>query len=165
LLASVKAFSAFFALVSADLVDFSALTLAAVAASKAFLEALSSASKDEIRALAVAKASVIRKRGKSEYDKEAYKGTQDKQSTDKKITLGSPSSFQVFGTLSAQGDEFLHQYLSKQKPRKCKDHARNIRKDNYSHHQGNSWNRGPQGKHRLPSISSTPCYSGLQELS
>jgi hypothetical protein len=63
LLASVKAFSAFFALVSADLVDFSALTLAAVAASKAFLEALSSASKDEIRALAVAKASIIRKKG------------------------------------------------------------------------------------------------------
>jgi uncharacterized protein (UPF0333 family) len=62
LLASVKAFSAFFALVSADLVDFLALTLAAVAASKAFLEALSSASKDEIRALAVAKASVIRKK-------------------------------------------------------------------------------------------------------
>jgi hypothetical protein len=60
LLASVKAFSAFFALVNADLVDFSALTLAAVAASKAFLEALSSASNDEIRALAVAKASVVR---------------------------------------------------------------------------------------------------------
>jgi hypothetical protein len=66
LLASAKAFSALFALVSADLVDFSALTLAAVAASKAFLEALSSASKDEIRALAIAKASVVRekKRGR-----------------------------------------------------------------------------------------------------
>jgi hypothetical protein len=62
LLASVNAFSAFFALASADLVDFSALTLAAVAASKAFLEALSSASKDEIWALAVAKASVVRKK-------------------------------------------------------------------------------------------------------
>jgi hypothetical protein len=135
LLASVRAFSAFFALVSADLVDFSALTLAVVAASKAFLEALSSASNDEIRALAVAKASIIReKREKSEYDKEANKGTQDKQSTDKKITLRSPSSFQVFGTLSAQGDEFLHQYLSRQKPCEYKDHARNIRKDNYSHH-------------------------------
>jgi hypothetical protein len=63
LLASVKAFSAFFALVSDDLVNFSALTLTAVATSKAFLEALSSASKDEIWALAVAKASVIRKKG------------------------------------------------------------------------------------------------------
>jgi hypothetical protein len=39
---------AFFALASADLVDFSTLTLAAVAASKAFLEALSSASSDEM---------------------------------------------------------------------------------------------------------------------
>jgi hypothetical protein len=97
---------------------------------------LSSASKDEIRALAIAKASIVRekKEGKSEYDKEANKGTRDKHSTDKKITLGSPSSFQVFGTLSAQGDEFLHQYLSRQKPREYKDHARNIRKDNYSHH-------------------------------
>jgi hypothetical protein len=156
LLASVKAFSAFFALASADLVDFSALTLAAVAASKAFLEALSSASKDEIRVLAVAKASVVRKKkGESEYDTEASKGTQNKQSTAKKNTLGSPRSFQVFGTLSAQGDEFLHQCLSRQKPREHKDHARNIRKDNHSHHQGSSWNHGLQGKRRLPSISST----------
>jgi hypothetical protein len=61
LLASVKAFSAFFALASADLVDFSALTLAAVAASKAFQEASSSASSDEIRALAVARASAVQK--------------------------------------------------------------------------------------------------------
>jgi hypothetical protein len=59
LLVSVKAFSAFFALASADLVDFSALTLAAVAASKAFREALSLASSDEMRALAVARASAV----------------------------------------------------------------------------------------------------------
>jgi predicted anti-sigma-YlaC factor YlaD len=59
LLASVKAFFAFFALDSVDLVDFSALTLAAVAASKAFREALSSASSDEMRALAAAKASAV----------------------------------------------------------------------------------------------------------
>jgi hypothetical protein len=60
LLASVKAFSAFFTLASADLVDFSALTLAAVAASKAFLEA----SSDEMQALAVARASAAHQRGK-----------------------------------------------------------------------------------------------------
>jgi hypothetical protein len=48
LLASAKAFSAFFALASADLFDFSALTLAAIAASKAFQEALSLASSKEI---------------------------------------------------------------------------------------------------------------------
>jgi hypothetical protein len=64
LLASVRAFSAFFALASADLVDFSALTLAAVAASKAFLEASSSAFSDEMRALAVARASAVHQRGK-----------------------------------------------------------------------------------------------------
>jgi hypothetical protein len=64
LLASVRAFSAFFALANADLVDFSALTLAAVAASKAFLEASSSASSDEMRTLAVARASAVHQRGK-----------------------------------------------------------------------------------------------------
>jgi hypothetical protein len=52
LLASAKAFSAFFALASADFCDFSALALAAVATSKAFREALSSASSDAMRALA-----------------------------------------------------------------------------------------------------------------
>jgi hypothetical protein len=54
LLASAKAFYAFFTLASTNLVDFSALTLVAVAASKAFREALSSASSDKMRALAVA---------------------------------------------------------------------------------------------------------------
>jgi hypothetical protein len=64
LLASVRAFSAFFPLASVDLVDFLALTLAAVAASKAFLEASSSASSDEMRALAVARAFAAHQRGK-----------------------------------------------------------------------------------------------------
>jgi hypothetical protein len=73
LLASVRAFSAFFALASADLVDFSALTLAAVAASKAFLEALSSASSDEMRALAVARASAVHQRGKKSQAKKQRK--------------------------------------------------------------------------------------------
>jgi hypothetical protein len=64
LLASERAFSAFFALVNADLVDFSAVALAAVAASQAFLEASSLASRDEMRALAAAKASVVQRREK-----------------------------------------------------------------------------------------------------
>jgi hypothetical protein len=59
LLASERAFSAFFALANADLVAFSALVLAAVAASQAFLEASSSASREEMRALAASKASVV----------------------------------------------------------------------------------------------------------
>jgi uncharacterized protein (UPF0333 family) len=79
LLASVKAFSAFFALASADLVDFSALTLAAVAASKAFLEALSSASNDKMRALTVARAFAVHQGGTGKSGKEAKKGVQDKQ--------------------------------------------------------------------------------------
>jgi hypothetical protein len=63
-LASAKAFSAFFALVNADLFDFSALTLAAVAASKAFRATLSSASSEEMHALAIAKASARQHGGK-----------------------------------------------------------------------------------------------------
>jgi hypothetical protein len=47
LLASERAYSAFFALANADLVYFSAVVLAAVAASQAFLEASNSASRDE----------------------------------------------------------------------------------------------------------------------
>jgi hypothetical protein len=59
LLASERAFSAFFALANADLVDFSAMVLAAVAASQAFLETSSSASRDKMRALAAAKSSAV----------------------------------------------------------------------------------------------------------
>jgi hypothetical protein len=63
-LCRIRDFSNFFILASADLEDFSALALAAVAVSKAFLKVLSSASKDEIRALAITKASIVRKKGK-----------------------------------------------------------------------------------------------------
>jgi hypothetical protein len=112
LFASERAFSAFFALASADLVDFSALTLAAVAASKAFLEASSSASSDEMQALAVAKASA-NQTGKRKSNKTAKKSSEDKQSIGKRITLGSHSSFQILDTFSAQSDKFLHQILSR----------------------------------------------------
>jgi hypothetical protein len=63
LLASERAFSAFFALANADFVAFSALVLAAVAASQAFLEAPSSASREEMRALAASKASIVQTKG------------------------------------------------------------------------------------------------------
>jgi hypothetical protein len=72
LLASVKAFSAFFALASADLVDFLALALAIVVALKAFLEASSSASSDEMRALAVARASTVHQGGTEKSSKERH---------------------------------------------------------------------------------------------
>jgi hypothetical protein len=75
LFASERDFSAFFALASADFTDFSALTLAVVVASKAFLEASSSASSDEMRALAVAKASAIQT-GKRKSNKIAKKGSE-----------------------------------------------------------------------------------------
>jgi hypothetical protein len=66
-----QGFLCFLHLASADLVDFSALTLAAVAASKAFREALSSASSDEMRALAVAKASAAQQGGKEKSSKKS----------------------------------------------------------------------------------------------
>jgi hypothetical protein len=62
-LASERAFSAFFALANADLVAFSAVVLAAVATSQAFLEASSLASKEEMRALAASKASTVQTKG------------------------------------------------------------------------------------------------------
>jgi hypothetical protein len=109
---SERVFSDFFALANADLVDFSALALAVVAASKAFLEASSSASSDEMRALAVAKASAIQI-GKRKSNKIGKKGSEDTQNIGKKITLGSHSSFQILDTFSAQSDKLLHQYLSR----------------------------------------------------
>jgi hypothetical protein len=112
LFASERAFSAFFVLASADLVDFSALALVAVAASKTFLEASSSASSDKMRALAAAKASAIQT-GKRKSNKTTKKGSEDKQNIGKKITLGSHSSFQILDTFSAQSDKLLHQELSR----------------------------------------------------
>jgi hypothetical protein len=79
LLASAKAFSAFFALASADLCNFSALALAAVARSKALREALSSASSDAIRALADAKASEVQQKRKGEVKQKAMRIIQDMQ--------------------------------------------------------------------------------------
>jgi hypothetical protein len=75
LLALDRSFSAFFALANANLADFSALTLAAVAASKAALEASSSASRDEMRALDAFKA--------PEFDKEEQSGKKAKSGMQK----------------------------------------------------------------------------------
>jgi hypothetical protein len=86
--------------------------LAAVAASKAFLEASSSASSDEMRALAIAKASAIQI-GKRKSNKIAKRGSEDKQKIVKTITLGSHSSFQILDTFSVQSDKLLHKDLCK----------------------------------------------------
>jgi hypothetical protein len=65
-----------------------------------------------MRALPASKASAVQK-GRRKSSKEAKKGTRDKQKIGKKITLRSPSSFQILDTFSAQSDKFLHQYLSR----------------------------------------------------
>jgi hypothetical protein len=57
----------FFALATANLVDFSAAVLAAATTSQAFLEALSSAFRDDMRALATNKASAAQE-GKRKLD-------------------------------------------------------------------------------------------------
>jgi hypothetical protein len=82
LLASAKAFSAFFALASADLCDFLAFALAAVATSKALREALSSASSDAMRALADAKASAVQQR------KERISQTKSKEKHTRQAKIG-----------------------------------------------------------------------------
>jgi hypothetical protein len=66
---SASAFSSFFALANADLVDFSAVVLVAAATSQAFLEASSLASRDNMRALATDKASAAQE-GERKLDKE-----------------------------------------------------------------------------------------------
>jgi hypothetical protein len=71
-LASAKAFSAFFALPSADFCDLSALALAAAAISYAFCEVLSSASNDAIRALAVARAATVEEERESDKKQKIY---------------------------------------------------------------------------------------------
>jgi hypothetical protein len=70
-------------------VDFSEVVLAVAAASKAFLEASCSASRDDMRALAADKASAAQE-GKSKSSKETEKSTQDRQNIGKKVTLKSP---------------------------------------------------------------------------
>jgi hypothetical protein len=65
-----------------------------------------------MRALAVAKASAIQT-GKRKSNKTAKKGSKDKQSIGKKITLESHSSFQILDIFSAQSDKLLHQNLSR----------------------------------------------------
>jgi hypothetical protein len=74
-----KSFSAFFALPNADLADFSALTLAVVAASKAVLEALSSASSDAIRALAAFRAPELNKEERKSQAKKQRQACKDEQ--------------------------------------------------------------------------------------
>jgi hypothetical protein len=110
LLALVKAFSTFFALASADLVDFSALTLAAVAVSKAFWEALSLASSNEMRALAIAKASKIQQGGKeksSKKQRKAYKISKDRKTNSPSEAL---AAFR-YSTHSLPKAKSLHQIL------------------------------------------------------
>jgi hypothetical protein len=54
-----------------------------------------------MRALAVAKASVVQQNRKEKSSKQAKKDIQDKQSIGKKITLGGRSSFQILDTFIA----------------------------------------------------------------
>jgi 23S rRNA maturation mini-RNase III len=93
LLASVRAFSAYFTLASADLVDFSALTLEAVAASKAYLEASSLASSDEMRALAVARASAVHQRGKKSQAKKQRKAYKTRKYRKRNLPLEALAAF------------------------------------------------------------------------
>jgi hypothetical protein len=96
LLALAKSFSAFFALANAYLADFSALTLAAVAASKVVLEASSSASSDATRALAVFRAPELNKEERKSQAKKQRQACKDKQVLKNETYLQRP--WQLSGT-------------------------------------------------------------------
>jgi hypothetical protein len=113
LLALARSFSAFFALGNADLADFSALTLAVVAASKAVLEALSSASSDEMRALAAFRAPEFNKEERTSQAKKQSQACKDKQVLKMRFTFRGLSNFLVLDTPITQVDKFLHQVLSR----------------------------------------------------
>jgi hypothetical protein len=113
LLALARSFSAFFALANADLADFSALTLAAVAASKAVLEASSSASSDEMRALAVFRAPEFDKEERKNQAKKQSQACKDEQVLKMRLTFRGLSNFLILDTFIAQGDKSLHQVLSR----------------------------------------------------
>jgi hypothetical protein len=113
LLALARSFCAFFTLANADLADFSALTLAAVAASKAILEALSLASSNEMRALAAFRAPEFNKEERKSQAKKQSQACKDKQVLKTTFTFRGLSNFQVLDTFIAQVDKSLHQILSK----------------------------------------------------
>jgi hypothetical protein len=112
-LAVARSFSAFFALANADLVDFLALTLAAVAASKAVLEASSSASSDETRALAAFRAPEFNKEERKSQAKKQRQACEDKQVLKTRFTFRGLNNFQVLDAFIVQVDESLHQVLSR----------------------------------------------------
>jgi hypothetical protein len=113
LLALARSFSAFYALANADLADFSALTLAAVAASKAILEALSSASSNATRALAAFRAPEFNKEERKSQVKKQSQACKDKQVLKMRFTFRGLSNFLVLDTFIAQVDKSLHQVLSR----------------------------------------------------
>jgi hypothetical protein len=113
LLALARSFSAFFALANADLAYFSALTLAAVATSKAVLEASSSASSDEMRALAAFRAPEFNKEERKSQAKKQSQACKDKQVLKMRFTFRGLCNFMVLDTFIAQVDKSLHQVLSR----------------------------------------------------
>jgi hypothetical protein len=100
-------------LVVAALADFSAVVLAAAATSQAFWEASSSAARDAMQALAIAKASAAWQREKESQveNQKKISETCRRNNTVKKLTLGSSNSFQELNAFSAQSNELLHQNL------------------------------------------------------
>jgi hypothetical protein len=88
-----KVLSAFFALANADLADFSALTLAAVATSKAVWEASSSASSDAMRALAAFRAPELNKEERKSQAKKRRQACKDKQVLKTRLTFRGLGNF------------------------------------------------------------------------
>jgi hypothetical protein len=112
-----KAFFAFFALASADLCDFSAFALAAVATSKALRQALSLASSDAMRALADAEASAVQQR------KERRSQTKSKEKHTRQAKIGQRINLRKLSQPSSiQYIQYPRQRISSSMPAKGGTH-------------------------------------------
>jgi hypothetical protein len=89
------------------------LTLAAVAASKAVLEALSSASSDAMRVLTAFRTPELNKEQRKSQAKKQKQACKDKQVLKARFTFRGLGNFQVLDAFIAQVDEPLHQILSR----------------------------------------------------
>jgi hypothetical protein len=113
LLALAKSFSAFFVLANADLADFSALTLVAVVASNAVLEAASLVSSDAMRALDAFRAPELNKEERKNQAKKQRQACTDKQVLKTRLTFRGLGNFLVLDALIAQVDKSLQRVLSR----------------------------------------------------
>jgi hypothetical protein len=141
----------FFALVSADLVTFLVATFVEFVPSQASLAALSSASKADMRALAVVKATTIQKRKDSKKSWEDTRTSRGHKHKNRHTLRGLSSNLKP-DALSTKGEFFLHQSLqNKSMSGKIKQRKSKYRK-HYSCFPKKLPVKEPQEKYSLPCL-------------